>query len=49
MGVSGRIIVEIIIRGGRQIICLVVLKCHLILVVFVVGNMVKDVAYVRRI
>jgi hypothetical protein len=46
--VSGRIIVDIMARGGRSVICFVLWKCHLILVLFDVGNIVSDVAYVRR-
>lgn len=48
VGVSGRTIVEIIIRVDKCVICFVVSKCHLVLVLFVVGNIVRDVAYVRR-
>lgn len=36
------------IRGVRLVVCFVVVKCHLILMLFVVGNIVSDVAYVKR-
>lgn len=48
MGASGRVIVEMTVRGEMRGVCFVVLKCHLVLMLFVVGNMVSDVAYVKR-
>lgn len=37
-----------IVKGERNIIRFVLLKCHLILILLAVGNIVRDVAYTRR-
>lgn len=49
IGDIGRVIVEIIIMGGRSIIFFGILNCQLNFVLFVVGNSVKEVVYVIRI
>lgn len=41
--------VEIIIIGARQGICFVFANCHLIFMLLVDGNIVRDVEYARRI
>lgn len=48
IGDMGRIIVEMIIMGGRSSIFFGTLNCQLIFVLFVVGNRVKEVVYVIR-
>lgn len=49
IGVSGINIVDITIRGGRNIVFFVFSNCHFIFMLFVEGNMVSAVAYVSRI
>lgn len=49
IGDSGRMSVDRMIRGGRWIVGLVLFSCHLIFMLFVDGNVVRDVEYVRRI
>lgn len=41
--------VETIIIGARQGICFVLANCHLIFMLLVDGNIVRDVEYARRI
>lgn len=48
-GEIGRISVEIIIIGGRHIVCFGYLNCQVIFVLFDVGNIVSDVVYVIRV
>lgn len=37
------------IIGGRHVICFECLNCHVIFVLFEVGNIVSDVVYVIRV
>lgn len=49
IGDSGRMRVERIIRGARRVVGFKCPNCHLIFMLFVDGNIVRDVEYVRRI
>lgn len=49
VGTSGSIIVEITIMGGRYFVFFVFLCCHLIFILFVVGNIVIEVVYIIRV
>lgn len=44
MGVSGRSIVEVMVRGARCVVCFVVVRCHFVLVLFAAGSIVREVA-----
>lgn len=49
IGDIGIISVEIITIGGVNSVCFGYLNCHMILVLFVVGNIVSDVVYAIRV
>lgn len=47
-GANGSVSVEIVISGAMRGICFVFSNCHFILLLFVVGNIVREVEYVSR-
>ena len=49
IGVSGSSIVDVTIRGARRVVFFVVSNCHFIFILFVAGNIVSAVVYVRRV
>lgn len=48
MGDRGRMRIDRMIKGDRRGVGLVWLNCHFIFMLFVDGNIVKDVEYVKR-